>query len=50
MMYLIVMEKTPMYWGTTTERVTAKINHFLYERETKHLALKDLNTYLIPDG
>ena len=39
-----------MAWGTTTDRVTAEINPFQYARETKHLILKDLDTYLIPDG
>ena len=45
-----VTEKLPMDYGTTVERVTAEINPFLYARETKHLTLKDLDTYLIPDG
>ena len=39
-----------MAWGTTTDRVTAEINPFPYARETKHLTLKDLETYLILDG
>ena len=36
-----------MAWGTTTDKVTAEINPFLYARETKHLTLKDLDLYLI---
>ena len=39
-----------MAWGTTTDRVTAEINPFQYARETKYLTLKDLDSYLIPDG
>ena len=39
-----------MAWGTATDRVTTEINYFQYSRETKHLTLKDLETYLIPDG
>ena len=39
-----------MAWGTTTDRVTVEINPFLYARETKHLTLKDLETYIILDG
>ena len=39
-----------MAWGTTTDRVITKINPFPYAREIKHLTLKDLETYLIPDG
>ena len=46
----LLRRKIPMAWGTTTDRVTAEINHFLYARETKHLTLKYLDTYLIPDG
>ena len=42
--------KLPMSWGTTTDRATTLINPFLYARETKHLTLKDLETYLILDG
>ena len=38
-----------MAWGTTTDRVIVEINPFLYARETKHLTLKDLDSYLIPD-
>ena len=34
-----------MSWGTTIEKVTEEINLFLYARETKHLTLKDLDTY-----
>ena len=39
-----------MAWGTTIDRVTIEINPFPYAREKKHLTLKDLETYLIPDG
>ena len=39
-----------MDWGTKKIRVTVEINPFLYARETKHLTLKDLDSYLIPDG
>ena len=46
---LLLLRKLPMAWGTTTDRVTAEINPFLYARETKHLTLKDLEMYLIPD-
>ena len=37
-------------WGTTTDNLTPEINHFLYARETKHLTLKDIYTYLTFDG
>ena len=46
----MLRRKIPMDWGTTTDRVTAEINHFPYAREIKYLTLKDLETYLIPDG
>ena len=46
---ILLRRKLPMAWGTTTDRVTAKINPFLYARETKHLTVKDLEMYLIPD-
>ena len=44
------VRKIPMAWGTTTDRVTIEINLFPYAREIKHITLKDLETYLIPDG
>ena len=48
---LIVLRiEIPMAWGTTIDRLNLEINPFLYSRETKHLTLKDLDTYLIPDG
>ena len=47
---ILLRRKPPMDWGTTTDRVTAEINHYLYARETKYLTLKDPETYLIPDG
>ena len=39
-----------MAWGTTINRLTPQINPSLYARETKNLTLKDLDSYLIPDG
>ena len=45
-----VMERNSMALGTTTDSLTPEINHFLYARETKYLTLKDLDSYLIPDG
>ena len=47
---ILLRRKLPMDWGTTIDRVTGEINPFPYARETKHLTLKDLETYLIPDG
>ena len=47
---ILLRRKNPMAWGTTTNRVTAEINPFLYARETKHLTLKDLDFYLISDS
>ena len=47
---ILLFRKIPMAWGTTIDRVTAEINPFPYARETKHLTLKDLETYLILDG
>ena len=47
---ILLQRKIPMAWGTTTDRVIAEINPFPYAREIKHLTLKDLETYLIPDG
>ena len=47
---ILLRRKLPMAWGTTTDRVTAEINPFPYARETKHLTLNDLETYLIPNG
>ena len=46
---ILLRRKLPMAWGIKTDRVTVEINPFLYARETKHLTLKDLETYLIPD-
>ena len=46
----MLRRKLPMAWGTTTDRVTAEINPFLYARETKYLTLKDFDSYLILDG
>ena len=47
---ILLRRKLPMAWGTIIDKVIAEINCFLYARETKHLILKDLETYLIPDG
>ena len=47
---ILLWRKLPMSWGTTIDKVTTEINPFLYARETKHLTLKDLDSYLIPDG
>ena len=47
---ILLRRKLPKVWGTTTDRVITEINHFPYARETKHLTLKDLETYLIPNG
>ena len=43
-MWDLLRIKIPMDWGTTIDRVTTEINPFPYERETKHLTLKDLKT------
>ena len=47
---VLLRREIPMAWGTTIDNLTPKINPFLYERETKYLTLKDLDSYLIPDG
>ena len=47
---ILLRRKIPMAWGTTTDRVIGEINPFLYARETKHLTLKDPDSYVIPDG
>ena len=47
---ILLQIKISMAWGTTKDRVTTEINPFPYAREAKHLTLKDLETYLIPDG
>ena len=47
---ILLQRKIPMAWGTTIDRVTIEINPFPYSRETKHLTLKDIETYLILDG
>ena len=47
---ILLWRKLHMAWGTTTDKVTTETNPFLYLRETKHLTLNDLETYLIPDG
>ena len=47
---ILLRREIPMAWGTTTDTLTPKINPFQYERETKYLTLKDLDSYLILDG
>ena len=47
---VVLRREIPMAWGTTTDSLTPEINPFLYARETKQLTLKDLDSYLIPDG
>ena len=47
---ILLRRKLPMAWGTITDRVTIEINPFLYERETEHLTLRDIDTYLILDN
>ena len=47
---ILLWRKLPMAWGTTIDKLIAEINPFLYARETKHLTLKDLDSYLIPDS
>jgi len=36
--------------GTTIDSLTPKINPFQYARETKYITLRDIDSYLIPDG
>ena len=49
--YMVVLQREiAMAWGTTTDRLTPEINLSLYARETKHITLKDLNSYLILNG
>ena len=46
-----VMKKTSYGLGcTTTDRETTEINPFPICKEIQHLTLKDVETYLIPDG
>ena len=47
---IILQRKIPMAWGTTIDNLTPEFNPFLYARENKELTLKDLDSYLIPDG
>ena len=47
---ILLQRNITMDWGTIIDRVTAEINPFPYARETKNITLKDLKTYLIPDG
>ena len=48
---ILLQRKLPMAWGVTqqTEKLWKSIPS-QYAREIKHLTLKDLETYLIPDG
>ena len=44
-------EKLPMAWGVPQQ--TDKLQKAIpsqYARETKHITLKDIESYLIPDG
>ena len=50
MAFEVLRRKLPMAWGNTIDIVTVEINPFSYARETKHITIKDLETYLIPDG
>ena len=47
---ILLWREILMAWGTTIDILNPKINPFLYARETKYLTLKDLDSYLIPDG
>ena len=47
---MLLRREIPMAWDTTIDSLTPEINPFLYARETKYLTLKDLDSYLIPDG
>ena len=48
---ILLQRKIPMAWGVPqqTEKLQKSIPS-QYAREIKHLTLKDLETYLIPDG
>ena len=46
----MLQREIPMAWGTTTNKLTPEINPSLYAIEAKHLTLKDLGSYLIPNG
>ena len=44
-------EKNPVAWGVPQQTtLTLEINPSQYERETKHLTLRDTESYLVPDG
>ena len=47
---ILLHREIPMAWGTTTDRLTPKINPFQCAIEIKFLTLKDQTSYLIPDG
>ena len=47
---ILLRRQIPMAWGTTTDILIPEINPFQYVIEIKCLTLKDLETYLIPDG
>ena len=47
---LLLQREILMAWGTTTDKLNPEINPSLYARETKHITLKDLVSYLILDG
>ena len=47
---ILLRREIPMDWSTTTDILNLEINPSLYARETKHITLKDLGSYLISDG
>ena len=47
---ILLWGEIPMDRGTKINKLTPEINPFLYARETKYPTLKDLDSYLIPDG
>ena len=48
---VFVMERNFLWLGgTTTNSLTTKINISQYARETKHLTLRDIESYLVSDG
>ena len=46
-----IMERNFLWLGgTTTNNLTPEINLSRYARETKHLTLRDTESYLVPNG
>ena len=44
-------DKLPIAWGVPQQTaLTLEINIFQYARETKHLTLRDIESYLVLDG